>query len=122
MAFPTLVRLTRRYNNTIITTDTAMLMRVVMLMDCPARSRVSRVISVGTDLGSELNISINAFCRKILTPMAVINREIRGDPLVSNRWYASFSIRIPTAAQTKMETNTATHRGSPSTTSTRYTM
>lgn len=85
MAFPILVLLTSSCSPTIMTTDTPMFR---MVLEGSARSpqcRVPKSIRVGTEIGLDENRIINRFWRKMLTPRAVISREMRAALWTSRR-------------------------------------
>ena len=85
MALPILVLRTSSCSPTISSTDTTMLIRVSDVKVMPPKSTGRAPNRVGMVLGSGVKSSINRFCRKMLTPRAVISREIRAALCTSSR-------------------------------------
>ena len=120
MALPILVLLTKSCKAIIMTTEVRML-RIVLELICNAPSSSIPFGNIaGMDFALDENSSCERFCRKMLTPIAVINREILGAPFFRSRLYASFSMSTPATPQNRMETKTAAQSGIPAITKPTY--
>ena len=120
IALPILVLFTKSCRAIIITTEVPIFSRVFELICKVPSSNIVFGNIAGIDFALEENSNCERFCKKMLTPIAVINREIRGAPIFNNRLYANFSISTPASPQNKMEIKTAAQSGTPAITRPTY--
>ena len=85
MALPILVLPTSSCRQIIIITDVTMFRMVVEVMDTPNTESAGRSKNFCIGLASEPKINWKRFCRKMLTPMAVISSDILGTFRTSRR-------------------------------------
>ena len=113
MALPILVLLTKSCNPIINTTE-AMIVTMVTIEICMLPTEIGGAsMMAGNALPEDPKISCAKFCKKMLTPMAVMRSEMRATLRFKSLRYAMRSIKSARTTQATMEPSTATTRGIP---------